>query len=63
MATQEQARARLWTVAEVASFLGVKVSWVYSHVADKSIPHHKVGRYVRFNVREISEWLEVTHCG
>jgi len=63
MSTQEQTRARLWTVKEVADFLGVPKSWVYSHVADKSLPHHKVGRYVRFNPSEIKGWLAVGHRG
>lgn len=63
MTTTEQARIRLWTVKEVADFLGVPVSWVYSHVADKTLPHHKVGRYVRFNSREIVEWLKAAHSG
>ena len=62
MATQEQGVAGLWTVKEVAGFLGVPSSWVYSHVADKSLPHLKVGRYVRFNSREIMGWV-VEHRG
>jgi len=63
MATQTQALAPLWTVEEVACFLGVPTSWVYSHVADKSLPHHKVGRYVRFNSREVIGWLGESHRG
>lgn len=63
MATQEQARTRLWTVPEVADFLGVPRSWVYTHVADGTLPHHKIGRYVRFHPREIVAWLEAAHVG
>ena len=63
MAVQEQVHARLWTVEEVADFFGVPKSWVYSHVANRTLPHHKVGRYVRFSSREIAEWLKAAHCG
>ncbi len=63
MNTQEQARRGLWTVKEVAEYLGVPVSWVYSHVAARSLPSVKVGRYVRFRPREIVEWLGESNRG
>lgn len=59
----QRAQVRLWSVKEVAAFLGVPVSWVYSHVADKSLPHHKIGRYVRFNAAEIATWVRASHRG
>jgi len=63
MSRTEDVRPRLWSVEEVAAFLGVRKSWVYSHVADRSIPHHKIGRYVKFRPREIAGWVEATHRG
>ena len=62
METQEK-RVRLWNVKDVAAFLDVPVSWVYLHVADNSIPHHKIGRYVKFNAGEIAAWVQGTHRG
>lgn len=59
----QRAQVRLWSVKEVAAFLGVPVSWVYSHVADKSIPHLKIGHYVRFNAGEIAVWMRASHRG
>jgi excisionase family DNA binding protein len=59
---QEHVRQGLWTVRDVAERLSVPVSWVYSHVASGDLPHVKVGRYVRFNPRAVSEWLAGS-CG
>ena len=48
---------RLITVDELASLLAVKPSWVYERTAAGSIPHVRVGRYVRFRLHEIDDWL------
>lgn len=48
---------RLWTVPEIAEYLGVKTSWVYAKVIADEMPHVRVGRYVRFRVAEVDEWL------
>jgi len=49
--------SRLVTVGELAEFLQVPESWVYSHTAANDIPHVRVGRYVRFRLGEVMKWL------
>ncbi len=39
---------RLWTVPDVAGYLGVSVSWVYQHVAAGDLPYRRIGGLVRF---------------
>lgn len=46
-----------WTVAQAATFLNFSVSWVYRRVAERAIPHQKIGRSVRFNPKELKRWL------
>ena len=50
----------LWTPEELAGFLKVKVSTIYEHCRRRSaspIPHSKVGKFLRFNPRDVREWL------
>ncbi|HYD40081.1 MAG TPA: helix-turn-helix domain-containing protein [Anaeromyxobacter sp.] len=39
---------RLWTVKDVARYLGVSASWVYQHVAAGELPYRRIGGLVRF---------------
>jgi excisionase family DNA binding protein len=49
---------RLWTADDVASYLGLRVGWVYREVREDRIPHIKLGpRRVRFRKEAIDEWL------
>lgn len=50
--------ARLVTVEEIAEFLQVPASWVYARTASNTIPHVRVGRYVRFRKGEVMQWLQ-----
>ncbi len=50
----------LLTVAEVAEFLKVPVSWVYDRTRRRGaarIPHMKLGKYLRFDGAEIRQWV------
>jgi len=47
----------LVNVEELAAMLKVPTSWVYMHTAAGTIPHVRVGRYVRFRVEEVLAWL------
>lgn len=49
---------RLVNVKQLADLLGVPRSWVYQRTADGSIPMVRVGRYVRFDVRRVMDWLQ-----
>lgn len=45
---------------ELASYLKVPKSWVYEKTRDRSkgsIPRIMVGKYVRFNIQDVLEWL------
>ncbi|MBV9214370.1 MAG: helix-turn-helix domain-containing protein [Actinobacteria bacterium] len=44
-------------VKAAAHFLGVPVSWVYAAAGEGRIPRHFVGRYLRFRLSELEEWL------
>lgn len=46
---------------ELARMLKVPISWVYDRTRrghPDRIPHHKVGRYVRFSESELAVYLE-----
>ena len=58
---KQNGNARLLTVKEVADLLQVPESWLYSHSRTRSkdrIPAVKVGKYVRFNQDDVTEWIE-----
>ena len=41
------------TVPQLAALLGVSRGWVYEGVASRRLPHHRVGRYVRFSPDDV----------
>lgn len=41
-----------------AARTGLKESWVRRHAA--SLPHHRVGRFLRFSEQSVAEFLEST---
>jgi excisionase family DNA binding protein len=48
------------TVAEIARVLHVEVSWVYERTRRRGrdrIPHIKLGKYLRFEIAAVREWL------
>ena len=52
---------RLLTVNEVAEILQVPVSWVYEHTRGRSLdqlPYLKIGKYLRFRLPDIEQYLE-----
>lgn len=44
----------------IAKALSVEKSWIYEHTRKREnpIPHFKVGRYPRFDLREVKAWLK-----
>ncbi|MDA3897699.1 MAG: helix-turn-helix domain-containing protein [Desulfobacteraceae bacterium] len=51
----------LLSVGELAQSLNVPKSWVYSRTRETGanvIPRLKVGKYVRFRLNDVMEWLE-----
>ncbi len=48
---------RLVTAEVVASALDVPIPWVYRAAKCLGMPHHRLGRYVRFDLEEVVEWV------
>jgi excisionase family DNA binding protein len=54
----------LLTADDVAKFLKVSRSWVYEHTRSRGLPraerlpHIKLGKYVRFDLRAVRAFLE-----
>jgi excisionase family DNA binding protein len=48
---------RWLSVTEIAEHLGVKKDTVYKWVARKKMPAHKVGRLLKFQIKEIDQWI------
>lgn len=49
---------RLSDARVVAEHLSVPVSWVREHTRSGAIPHVTLGRYVRYDLDEVCEWVE-----
>ena len=54
---------RLWTVHELAEFLGLRPKTVYTWVEQGYVPHYKIGGRVRFDPAEIKRWLRARRGG
>jgi excisionase family DNA binding protein len=51
----------LLTVDEIAAALRVSPSWVYERVRRRGrdkIPHLKIGKYLRFRLKEVRIWVD-----
>jgi predicted DNA-binding transcriptional regulator AlpA len=53
---------KLWTISELAAYLGVAKSWIYDRTAPartEGVPHFKIGKYLRFDPEseEFQAWL------
>jgi excisionase family DNA binding protein len=45
------------TVQEAADLLRVRVSWLYERTRTNSVPHVKLGKYLRFDQAELTAWV------
>jgi excisionase family DNA binding protein len=52
---------QLITIEQLADRLGVTERFIRRLVAEGRVPHHKVGKLIRFGEDEIAAWLETTH--
>jgi excisionase family DNA binding protein len=47
----------MWlTIQEAADLLRVKVSWLYERTRTNTVPHVKLGKYLRFDRAELLAW-------
>lgn len=49
---------RIFSVPELAKFLGVNPAAIYQGVKRGTIPHFKVGQQIRFRFSEIDKWMK-----
>jgi excisionase family DNA binding protein len=54
---------RLLDANEVATLLSVPASWVREQTRTGTIPHLRLGRYVRFERESVVAWLEEQRAG
>jgi excisionase family DNA binding protein len=54
---------RWMSVEEIADHLGVSKDTVYTWVAAKRMPGHKVGRFWKFNKDEVDSWVRKGKAG
>lgn len=52
---------KLVGIKTMAEKLDVPESWLYSRTRTGEIPHYKIGKYVRFDVSEVMEWIRKQH--
>lgn len=57
MATVENTSPML-TIDQLAQRLGTTVRHVRRLVAERRVPYVKVGKFVRFDPKDIAEWLD-----
>ena len=54
---------RWLSVDEIAEYLGVTRDTIYTWVADKGLPGHKVGRLWKFKRDEVDGWVRAGGAG
>jgi excisionase family DNA binding protein len=54
---------RLCTADEIAEMLAVPVSWVRDHTRAGHLPHVTLGRYKRYRLERVVEWIEEQERG
>jgi excisionase family DNA binding protein len=45
-------------IKETHRWTALPLSWIYSQTAAGTMPHYKVGKYLRFRRSEVRAWLE-----
>ena len=49
------------TIAEAATLIRVRKSWLYERTRTNSVPHIKLGKYLRFDRDELVAWTRQFH--
>lgn len=45
------------SIDEISEHLGVKKDTIYKWVARKKMPAHKMGRLLKFQIKEVDQWV------
>lgn len=48
----------LLSIDDLSQLLGVPKSWLYERTRTGQIPHLKLGKYIRFELKAVQAWLE-----
>lgn len=48
---------RLLSIVETAEWLGISQSYLYRLVEADAIPHVRFGRAIRFDIKQLEDWL------
>ena len=54
---------KLLSIEELAELLGVPKSWIYRRTSLGEIPYLKLGRYVKFDLDQVTAWVEEKQAG
>jgi excisionase family DNA binding protein len=50
--------AERWvSIDEISEHLGIKKDTIYKWVARKKMPAHKMGRLLKFQIKEVDQWV------
>jgi excisionase family DNA binding protein len=55
---ERKASASLLDADQAAEVLNVPASWLLAQARANRIPHHRLGRYLRFRRDELEDWLD-----
>ena len=47
-----------FSIRDLSRYLGIKTSTLYVMVEERTIPHYRVGKLIRFKRAEIDAWME-----
>ena len=56
--TTENPEQALLSPKQLAARLGLPITWIYFHAEARSLPHYRVGKYLRFDPIEVERWLQ-----
>ena len=45
------------TIEELSEVLQIPKSWIYERTRKNQIPYKKIGKYLRFHLSEVEEWI------
>ena len=54
---QENKVSGFWSIQDLSLYLGIKASTLYAMVEERSIPHYRIGKLIRFKRSEIDLWM------
>ena len=50
---------RYLSVAEICLYLGIKRDTVYRWIDKKGFPAHRIGKFWKFKISEVDEWVKI----